>query len=352
MSNSHGFIGLGLTLALFMASGPAARGQEDSTVIAEIGGHKVTAAELHQKQAANLLQAEYKYYVAERQALEQLLDQEVLEMQASREGISVEELLKRHVTVEVKEPTEDQLRFYYEGLSTEEPYESARPNIIATVRQLREKKARLAYITSLRNDLGVVVELSQPSGKVDVTNAYRHGSESAPVQIVEFADYQCTYCQKVHPALAKLQEQLGDKVSVVYKDFPLPMHPHAEKAAEAARCAGAQNKFWEFHDLLFENRKYDSSDLKDFARSLHLDQARFDQCLDSGEQADAVHKDLTEGQKLGLTGTPSFFINGHFLSGAISYAKLQETVQQELTASSAPKQSAALSPKKDSTTAK
>jgi protein-disulfide isomerase len=343
MLNSRFFMGLGLAIALLAANKPIAAGQEDQTVVAEVGGHKITAEELHQKEASNLLQAQYKYYLAERQALDQLVDKELLEIQAAKEGVTVDELLKRHVTIEVKEPTEDQLKFYYEGLNTEEPYEAVRTNILDTVKQLREKKGRTAYVNTLRSDLGVVIELNQPSAKVDVTNAERIGSPSAPVQIVEFADYQCPYCQKVHPALAKLQEQLGDKVSVVFKDFPLPMHSNAEKASEAARCAGAQGKFWQFHDALFDNKKFGLLELKAEAHSLNLDQARFDKCLDSGEEADAVHKDLAEGQKLGITGTPSFFVNGHFLSGAISYAKLQETVQQELTAPSAPKQSAALS---------
>jgi protein-disulfide isomerase len=350
MLNSRIFMGFGLAIALLAAYKPVAAGQEESTVVAEVGGHRITAEELHQKEASNLLQAQYKYYLAERQALDQLVDKELLEMQASKEGITVDELLKRHVTVEVKEPTEDQLKFYYEGLSTEEPYEAVRTNILDTVRQLREKKARTAYINILKSDLGVVIELSQPSAKVDVTNAERLGSPTAPVQIVEFADYQCPYCQKVNPALAKIQEQLGAKVSVVFKDFPLPMHANAEKASEAARCAGAQGKFWEFHDALFDNKKFGVLELKAQAHTLNLDQARFDHCLDSGEQADAVHKDLAEGQHLGLTGTPSFFVNGHFLSGAISYAKLQETVEQELTALSAPKQSAALSTVKDTAT--
>jgi protein-disulfide isomerase len=135
-------------------------------------------------------------------------------------------------------------------------------------------------------------------------------------------------------------------VSVVYKDFPLPMHPLAAKAAEAARCAGDQGKFWEFHDSLFETKKIEPSQLKEEARALKLDGARFDQCLDSGAQAAPVKKDAQEGLRLGLQGTPSFFINGHFMSGAIGYAKLRETVMQELgpTVAKKQKQNAALVP--------
>ena len=189
--------------------------QDNSGVVAEIAGRKVTASELEEKEAAKLLQARYKYYVAERDALEQYIDDELLEMQAKKESVSLDELFKRHVSINVQDPTEDQLRFYYEGVQTDESYEEARSNIINTVHQLRMKKARDAYIAELRGEYGVVVELSQPSAHVELTNAARLGSEKAPVQIVEFADYECPYCQKVSGDLNRIREQFGDQVSVV-----------------------------------------------------------------------------------------------------------------------------------------
>jgi protein-disulfide isomerase len=346
MNVKYALIALGLGMSLGALSIPAL-GQSSSSVVAEIDGRKVTVDELEQKEAGKLLQAKYKYYLAERDALEQLINDELLNMQAKKEGVSLDELFKRHISSNIPEPTEDQLRFYYEGVQTEESYESARPHIIDTVHQLRLKKARDAYITNLRAEYGVVVELSQPSAQVDVAGAPRLGPEKAPVQVIEFADYECPYCQKIYPDLAKLRDQFGDKVSLVYKDFPLPMHPLAARAAEAARCAGEQGKFWEFHDSLFQTKRLQISDLKEQAATLKLDSAKFDQCLDSGAQAAAVKKDSQEGLRLGLQGTPSFFINGHFMSGAIGYSKLRETVLEKLGAG-APgrKQSAALVPSK------
>ncbi|MFZ1050056.1 MAG: thioredoxin domain-containing protein [Candidatus Sulfotelmatobacter sp.] len=347
MSTKDTLIALGLGIALCAFSIPAI-GQDSSSVVAEIAGQKVTADELEQKEAGKLLQAKYKYYLAERDALEQFIDDQLLEMQAKKEGVTLDELFKRHVAIHVPEPTEDQLRFYYEGVQTDEPYETARPNIIDTVHQLRTKKARDAYIAELRAQYGVVVELNQPSAHVEVANAPRLGPESAPVQIIEFADYECPYCQKVNEDLNRLREQFGNQVSVVYKDFPLPMHPLAPRAAEAAHCAGAQGKFWEFHDALFQTKRLQTSDLKQQARTLKLDTARFDQCLDGGEEIAVVKKDAQEGQRLGLQGTPSFFINGHFMSGAIGFMKLRDTVLQELGAvTTARKQTAALVPAKD-----
>ncbi len=347
MLTKHTLIALGLGIAMSAFSIPAL-GQNDSSVVAEIGGRKVTADELAEKEAGKLLQAKYKYYLAERDALEQYIEDQLLEMQAKKEGVTLDELYKRHVAINVPEPTEDQLRFYYEGVQTDETYESARIHIIETVHQLRTKKARDAYLAELRAQYGVVVELSQPSAHVEVANAERLGSENAPVQIIEFADYECPYCQKVNEDLNRLREQFGNQVSVVYKDFPLPMHPLAPRAAEAAHCAGAQGKFWEFHDALFQTKRLQTSDLKQQARTLKLDTARFDQCLDGGEEIAVVKKDAQEGQRLGLQGTPSFFINGHFMSGAIGFMKLRDTVLQELGAvTTARKQTAALVPAKD-----
>jgi protein-disulfide isomerase len=340
----HTLFALGLGIAASALSIPALA-QDSTDVIAEIGGHPVTAGEVEQKEQSKLLQARYKYYIAERDALEQYIDDQILEMQAKKESVTVDELLKRHVSVNVQEPTEEQLRFYYEGVQTDESYETARQNIIDTVHQLRMKKARAAYITELRADYGVVVELNQPSSHVEAGNAPRLGSEKAPVQIIEYADYQCPYCQKVAPDLTRLREQFGDQVSLVYKDFPLPMHPLAARAAEGARCAGVQGKFWEFHDFLFETKKLKEEDMKAEARVLKLDGDKFDQCLDKQEQFESLKKDAQDAQRLGLQGTPSFFINGHFMSGAIGYAKLRDTVVQELAAkNSASKQSAAVVP--------
>lgn len=332
-------VGCGLCLANLCLPAMA---QNQSSVVAEIGGHKVTEEELEQKEAGRLLQAKYKYFLAERDALQQFIDDELLEMQAKKESVSVDNLLKRHVSSTVKEPTEDQLRFYYEGVQTDEAYESARSKIIETVHQLRMKKAKEAYIADLRGQYGVVVELPQPSAHVDIGNAPRLGSETAPVQIIEFADYECPYCQQVNGDLLRLQKQFGQRVSLVFKDFPLPMHPLAVKAAEAARCAGAQGKFWEYHDALFESKRLQTSDLKKQARELNLDPARFDQCLEAGDQTASVKKDSQEGLRLGLQGTPSFFINGHFMSGSVGYMKLREAVLDELGVTTGNKQTAAL----------
>jgi len=275
-----------------------------------------------------------RYYLTEREALNTLIEDDLLEMEAGRAHLTVEQLLEREVNSQVKEPTEDQLQIFYEGLQTNEPFTAVRDKIVATIHQVRLAKARSAYLETLRGRGAVQIALAPPEAEVAVNNAPRRGSQDAPVLIVEFADYECPYCQRLHPELKKLQEEFPGKVAVAFKDFPLPMHTYAAKAAEAARCAGEQGKFWDFHDQLFEShQKLEMAQLKEIARGLKLDSASFDRCVDTGEQAAAVKKDLTQGQHLGLAGTPSFFINGHFLTGAVKYDTLREIVVQQLAAS-------------------
>jgi protein-disulfide isomerase len=330
MSVSGKILKLGLSAALGLLSAGSIAAQNDTGVVAEVGGVKVTMAELEQEESAKLLSAHYQYYQAETKALNELIDKKLLEQKAKSENLTLEQLVDRDIKSQVKDPTEDQMRVYYEGLETDQPYEAVRVKVLEKIRELRTAKARSAYVNALRAQTTVYVALAPPLVNVDTRNAQTLGPEKALVTLIEFADYECPYCQKVAADVKKLQADLGDKVAFTYKDFPLPMHARAEKAAEATRCASKQGKFWEFHDELFRSKELDFDQLKAQARALKLDSAEFDKCLDTGEQAAAVEQDRKEGMRLGITGTPSFFVNGHFLSGALDYAALRQIVEQQL----------------------
>ena len=328
--------GLCITTAFAQSSMPDDR---DNPVVAEVNGDKLRAADLEQQEGSKLLQSRYSYYEAQRKALDELIDQHLLEGQARKQSLTVDQLLDREVNSKLpKEPTDDQIHVYYEGLETDKPFDQEmKEKIRQHIHDARVTKAKAAYLMSLRSQAKIMVDLAPPSASVDLSGARVLGSRNAPVVLVEFADYQCPYCQKVHGELEKLQKEFGDNLAIVYKDYPLPMHPFAEKAAEAARCAGVQGKFWEFHDKLFEDKKLEPADLKQQASALQLNTTQFDACLDSGSEAAAVQKDAAEGKRLGLTGTPSFFANGHFFSGAVTYDTLRDMVAQQLKASQSSK---------------
>lgn len=317
-----------LVSALAIATATA---QQSPTSLAVVNGDTLTTTDLEHQEGNRLLQARYQYYQAERKALDDLIDQHLFEQEAHRQGITVDQLKKQEIDAKVKEPTEDQLEIYYEGMDSKEPFDKVKDKIRDHIIELRKARLTSAYLESLHLNASIMVQLAPPMASVDVNNAAAvEGPSNAPAQLVEFADFQCPYCQKVNPDINKLLQEFKGKLSVVYKDFPLPMHANAEKAAEAARCAGEQGKFWEYHNALFTDRKLQADDLKQEAEALKLDTLKFDQCLDSGKQAASVNLDRTEGINLGLSGTPSFFLNGHFFSGAVDYSLLRQMVEQQL----------------------
>jgi protein-disulfide isomerase len=328
-------VALALSVAPTLSLGQASSIGKDPNFIAEVNGQKLMMSDLEQAEGSKLLQARSSYYDAQRKALDDLIDQNLLEQQARKEGITVDQLLDREVKSKLPaDPTDDQLKVSYEIVDTDQPFDAVRAKILEHIRDTRFNKAKAAYLVQLRAQSNIVIALQPPSANVSLANSILQGSPNAQVVLVEFADYQCPYCQKVHPDIAKLKKEFGDRLSIAFKDFPLPMHPYAQKAAEAARCAGVQGKFWEYHDALFTDKKLEVPQLKEQARTLHLDGAAFDKCLDSGEQAAVVAKDYAEGKKLGITGTPSFFVNGHYFSGAANYTMLREMVHEQLVAAS------------------
>lgn len=147
--------------------------------------------------------------------------------------------------------------------------------------------------------------------EIDVAGAPSRGSPMAPVTIVEFSDFECPYCGRAHPILQQVLRDYEGRVRVVFKQFPLSAHPHAMPAARAAVAAGNQDHFWEMHDLLFEHqRQLEEEDLERYAEQLGLDMDRFREDMQSAETQQRVEADKQQGQRLGVEGTPTFFVNG------------------------------------------
>jgi len=159
------------------------------------------------------------------------------------------------------------------------------------------------------------------------------GPQNAPVTMIEFADFQCPYCGRFHAqTLPLILKEYGDRVRLVYRDFPLTsIHPYAEKAAEAGECAHEQGKFWEYHDILYLNQTaLDRASLGRYAQNAGLDTAQFDSCLDSGKYESEVAGDLRDGAAAGVQGTPAFFVNGRLISGAQPYSVFKSAIDAAL----------------------
>lgn len=319
-----------------MLAGPSPSGwAEDlpNATLAEVNGKPITMADLQKGNSAQLLDARYRVYLAEHGAVTQAINDALLREQADKEHLSVDQLLDRHVKNQMTKPDESMLKGYYAALKVNQPFSDVRDQILKALTEKQEQEAGEKYLESLRKKADVKLMIEPPSVSFALSDAIPAvGPKDAPVTFIEFGDYECPYCRKVDPAMQKLREHYGDKLRFAFVNFPLPMHSHARKAAEAALCANAQNKFWPFHERLYasDGQSLEVPALKTLARSLGLDGARFDKCLDSNEETAAVQKTLDAASNIGLTATPSFLVNGHFVSGALPYEALQQAVEEEL----------------------
>lgn len=171
--------------------------------------------------------------------------------------------------------------------------------------------------------------------EVEIGSAPTRGNENAVVTIVEWSDFQCPFCNRVAPTLAKISEEYGDRVRFAFKHMPLSIHPKAVGAHAAAEAAHQQGKFWEMHDRIFENqRDLAPATLEGYASAMGLDMDRFRSDVESEKTAERIDADLAQAQVLGVTGTPAFFINGKFLSGAQPFAAFKRHIDEALEKSS------------------
>jgi protein-disulfide isomerase len=156
------------------------------------------------------------------------------------------------------------------------------------------------------------------------------GSAGAPVTLVEYGDYECPYCGAAYPIVKAVQERLGERLRFVFRNFPITTsHPHAERAAEAAEAAGAQGRFWEMHDRLYENQRHlDDDHLRSHAAALALDVDMFVKELAEHVHADRVHEDFMTGVLSGVNGTPTFFINSVRHDDAYEYETLLSALER------------------------
>lgn len=168
----------------------------------------------------------------------------------------------------------------------------------------------------------------QPNNNIDSDTTYMKEGKAV---IVEFSDFQCPYCARAVPTIHEIQEAYGDDVEIIFKHFPIPSHSNAQKAAEATECARDQGKFWELHDILYENqRTLDTISLKKYAAEIGLDKTTFNTCLDNGEKTALVKSNFDEGKAKGVTGTPTFFVNGEKVVGAQPFSNFKRLIDPVL----------------------
>ncbi len=298
-------------------------GVSNDRVLAYIGNNPITQGEVEQSVALPLYLLEAQRHQLLQQALQKLIDEHLLQAEASRKGLSLAQLLAE---------------------ASQSESISRLANLPAPVKPLRGQESALdpqehvrirqALLVSLRRQANVRInlpDLEPPVLPVHTDGDRSLGPDRAPITIVEFSDFECPYCRQSLTVLKALRQIYGERIRLVYRDYLGPNHPHALRAAEASRCAGEQGKFWEYHDLLFDRQSSGKGwDFLSLANELELQDAAFRSCLSSDRYRNEIAKDLEEGLKLGVMSTPTFFVNGRPIVGAQPSANFQALINKLL----------------------
>ena len=327
---------------------PRASADDPKTVVATVGDHKITEQDLDQKVKPQIDQLRAalakrvedlirdKTFDLKRKTLESMADDYLISQAAAQQKLSVDEYVKKQSAPPTGVTEADAKKFYDKNKTPNAaPFEQIKP-------QLMEMMNRQAMLERLRKSSQVKIMLEPKRVAVDSSGHPSLGAKEAPITIVEFTDFQCPFCKASEATVKQLRTKYGDKVRLVHMDFPLSFHSHALDAAKAARCANDQNKFWQFHDSLFNNQgKLAPADLKQTAKTLGLNTTEFDSCFDKAKHEDEIKKDLAAGEKLGVDGTPAFFIDGRPLVGAQPSAQFEQIIDDELSSGGEKQASAA-----------
>ena len=308
-------------------------------VLATIGDEQVTMADVRAKVGENLdqLDAQYqrsRYKLVDR-ALQDILRDRVLGAEAAKQGKTVQEMVLAEAGGTF-EPTEVQISSWYQANQARvggRTLEQVRPQIANLLMTENQKRAAEQLQRRMTTERAVKINLEPYRVSIVTEGAPAVGPANAPVTLVEFSDFQCPFCGRFYPTLKQLEDKFGDKLRIVYKQYPIAsLHPNAVKAAEASLCAADQKKFWELHDMMFQDQdKLAVRDLKEKAGRLGMNQREFDRCLDTGRYTEQVQNDLAEGGRLGVTGTPALFVNGVLIEGgAVSTEIVAAAIEREL----------------------
>lgn len=308
--------------------------KDESPVLAKINGKPITDAEVYERVKNRLRKLESQMFDIKMKGLTRMIDEKLLETEAEKRKISTDELVKKEVESKVVEPTEKEIDDFYAKFKDRlknQPLEKVKSRLIAQIKAEKRQNAYSKLVDKLEKKAKVEILIERPRVEISVDDDPSQGKKGAPITLIEFSDFQCPFCKRVRPTLSKIMDTYKGKVYYVFRDFPLSFHKNAEKAAQAANCAGDQDKYWKYNTHIWENqRELQIEKLKEYAKTLGLNESKFNECLDSDKYADEIAKDMKEGSAAGVTGTPAYFVNGIFISGAQPFENFKDIIDTEL----------------------
>ena len=314
---------------------PPATPADRARVLATVNGRNITSADVEDSLLALIAAVQEQVYLVRKADLDQKINDILLNAEAQKRGVTGRAVLDAEITAKTPTVTEAQaLDFYNKNKPRiNGEFATVKYQIIQYLEGQEQQKLENAFVERLRNAASVQTFLTPPAPpvfKIATDDQPTKGNPNAVVTVVEFTDYQCPTCAAAQPFIERLLTEYGDRLRLVVRDFPLQMHPEARKAAEAAEAAREQGKYWDYTAILFRNQSaLKPEQLKQYAQVIGLDRAKFDAALDSGKFAEKVERDLIDGQRVGISGTPTFFVNGR-RTREVSYEALKAAIEAAL----------------------
>lgn len=304
------------------------------TVVATVNGAEITLKQVDEALGPTVLPLQQQLYAVRKVALENLIVAKILESEAKVQGVTLDELRRRltqgeiNVTRAQVEEAYAQNASFFASMSPDEARERLRLDLENHARMKRYR----AGLEALRRKTAVTVNLVVPAlgPGLDDGGSPVTGAAKARVTIVEFSDFECPFCQQVQETLKQIVERYPDEVRLVFKHLPSEGHRNSMPAARAAYCAGEQDRFWQFHDVLFSSRDFSSGMFDEIAARLGLGREKFQSCLASERPRSAIVKDIETARRYRIDSTPSFLINGRLVKGALSFTDFQNLIEREL----------------------
>ncbi|HEX8492262.1 MAG TPA: thioredoxin domain-containing protein [Pyrinomonadaceae bacterium] len=309
--------------------------QERARVLATVNNEPITSEDIEDSLRPLIYSVQEQVYNLRQREIDLRINDVLLEQEAQKRKITTTALLDAEASSKTRKVTEADARAFYEEnkerIGVEYPL--VKDHVMQILQERETRNAQTDFAQQLRRTASIQTFLQkpeQPLYSIATDDQPSLGSQSAPVTIIEFTDLQCPSCAATHPLVEKLVKEHDGKVRLVVRDFPLEQHADAYKAAEAAEAAREQGKYWEYVPMLLKNQsKLDVASLKGYASQLALDRQKFDAALDSGKFADKVQRDIRDGLRLGVNGTPTFFVNGRKVS-VPTFEALKATVETAL----------------------
>jgi protein-disulfide isomerase len=311
-------------------------------VVAKIGSEEISEDTLVGEAKLDFLEVRKNEYDLKMERLNQLMVEKLIGEEAKKANTPIEEYIEKKVIGASAVPDAEYNKFVEKlvkdgRLKDKNVDEKIKEQIMAFLGANKKKEKVQAYLAKLSKSHPVEVYFKAPRLKdVQVGEAPIAGGQNAKVTIIEFSDFQCPFCKIAAETVGELKTKYGNKVKLAFRHFPLNIHPQARPTSEASMCVNEQSvaKFWKFHDLAFQNQKaLDAASLEKYAKEVGANVEKFKECMSSKKFAKAVQDDMAYGEKLGLKSTPTFFINGRLVSGALPLDKFSEIVDEELSSS-------------------